>query len=435
MGGDVYAARRARLLAALAPDGALLVAAGPELRIGADGELRYLPDADVYYLSGYMEPETALLLCPAAPTPFTVFVRPRDAERERWTGARAGVAAARELLGADAAYPIADLTAQLPKLLESAATLYTSFESARDDVDAAVRHTLRVARRARPRAARGVQTLTDARVLLAPMRLRKDAHEVELIREAARISVAGFADSAALLSRTEGEWQVEAAIDHAFRRRGAMGSAFPTIAAGGANATVLHYVTNDAPLDRGDLLLLDAGARYQMYCGDITRTFPLSGRFSPQQRAVYDVVHAAHDTALGKIAPGRDAGALHDAALRVLVDGMRELGLLRGDADALIEQGSFKQYYPHRTSHWLGLDVHDVGDYARSDGTAVPLEPGMVLTVEPGLYIPADHEAAPTALRGLGIRLEDDVLVTDGGHEVLTQALPIRAEDVERLIG
>src|SRR5688500_9797729 len=383
MSSDVYAARRARVLAALAPGGALLVAAGPELRVGADGELRYLPDADVYYLTGYAEPEAALLLCPSAPAPFTVFVRPRDAERERWTGARAGVESARELLGADAAYDIGELTTRLPQLLQAAVTLYVPFETGRVDVDAAVRHTLAVARRARPRAGVGVQTVTDARALLAPLRMRKDAHELALIREAARITVAGFEDVAALLPRAEGEWQVEATIDHAFRRRGALGSAFPTIAAAGANATVLHYVTNDARLRPGDLLLLDAGARYRMYCGDITRAFPIGGKFSPPQRAVYDVVLAAHAAALAAIAPGRPADELHRAALRALVDGMRALRLLHGDTDSLIEQGSFKQYYPHRTSHWLGLDVHDVGDYVGSDGKGIPLEPGMVLTVEP----------------------------------------------------
>src|SRR5919109_2668027 len=210
MSDDVYAARRARVLATLAPDGALLVAAGPELRVGADGELRYLPDSDVYYLSGYAEPEVVLLLCPSAPTPFTVFVRPRDPERERWTGARAGVEAARDLLGADAAHPITELSAQLPKLLESAATLYCTLESGRPAVDSAVRRVLETARRARPRSGRGVQTVTDTRALLAPMRLRKDAHEIELIRNAARITVAGFQEVAALLRSVDGEWQVEA---------------------------------------------------------------------------------------------------------------------------------------------------------------------------------------------------------------------------------
>jgi Xaa-Pro aminopeptidase len=433
MSDDVYAARRARVLATLAADRALLVAAGPELRVGADGELRYLPDSDVYYLSGYTEPEAVLLLCPAAASPFTVFVRPRDPERERWTGARAGIEAAPERLGAAAAHDIAELSTQLPKLLESASTLYCTFDSGRADVDAAVRRLLEIARRARPRAGRGVQTVTDTRALLAPMRLRKDAHELELIRQAARITVDGFDDAAAALCSAAGEWQVEATIEHAFRRRGAMGSAFPTIAAGGAHATVLHYVANDNALRRGDLLLLDAGARYRMYCADVTRTYPVGGTFSAPQRAVYDVVLAAHDAALAAIAPGRGADELHDAALRVLVDGMRELGLLAGDTDALIEQEAFKRYYPHRTSHWLGLDVHDVGDYANADGTGIPLEPGMVLTVEPGLYVPADDDSAPAAVRGIGVRLEDDVLVTASGHEVLTGALPIRAEEVESL--
>ena len=431
---DGYAARRQRVLDALGADGALLVAAGPELRVGADGEVRYLPDADLFYLCGYVEPEAVLLLCPSAKTQFTMFVRPRDAERERWTGARGGVEAARDQFDAHAAFPIADLNKELVRLLEGVSTLFAPLESGRLDVDAAVRYALRAGRAARPRAGRGVQTITDARALLAPMRLRKDEHEIALLRRAAEITVAGFREAAGALREAEGEWQIEATIEHAFRRRGAMGTSFPTIAAGGANATVLHYVTNDAPLRRGELLLLDAGARYQMYCADVTRTYPIGSAFSAAQRAVYDVVLAAHDAAIDAIAPGRSASDLHDAALRALVEGMVSLGLLQGEVDGLIEQEEYKRYYPHRTSHWLGLDVHDAGDYVTADGKAIPLEAGMVLTVEPGLYVPADDDRAPAALRGIGVRLEDDVLVTADACDVLTSTLPIRPAELKGLL-
>jgi Xaa-Pro aminopeptidase len=433
-GTDVHAARRARVLATLGAEGALVVPAAPELHVGTDGELRYLPDADLYYLTGYIEPEAVLVLCPSAESPYTLFVRPRDPDRERWTGARGGVEAAREQFGADAAFPLAELPERLPKLAAGADLLYVSLESGRAEVDAAVRSVMAAARRSRPRSGRGPHTLVDPRLLLGPMRVIKDNHEIELIRLAAAITVDAFSDVAGIIRGADGEWQVEAALEHAFRRAGASGPAFPSIVAAGASATVLHYVQNDGPIRTGDLLLIDGGARYRMYCGDISRCYPASGRFTAEQRAVYDVVLRAHDAAVEQVTKGRTAADLHTAAERVLVEGMIELGLVSGTTDDVIERGDHKQYYPHRTSHWLGLDVHDVGDYALPGGAAVRLRPGMVLTVEPGLYIPADDESAPAALRGIGVRLEDDLLVTADGHENLTARLPIRADDVEALL-
>jgi Xaa-Pro aminopeptidase len=432
---DVHAQRRARLLETLGPDAALIVPAAPELVVGTDSELRYLPDADLFYLTGYTEPEAVLVLCPSAESPFTLFVRARDPERERWTGVRGGVAAARERYGADAAHPLAELDARLPKLVAGVHVLFAPLDSGRSDVDAAIRRVLAAARRSRPRSGRGPHTLTDPRVLLAPMRLRKDAHELELLREAGAITVVAFLEAARGVTTAAGEWQVEAAIEHAFRREGAAGPAFATIAAAGANATVLHYVQNDAPLRPGDLLLVDAGARYRMYCGDISRTWPVSGRFSPEQGDAYEIVRRAHDAALDRVAPGRSADDMHQAAVHVLVEGMIDLGLVDGPIDDALERGDWKRYYPHRTSHWLGLDVHDVGDYARPDGSPVLLESDMVLTIEPGLYVPPDDDRAPAALRGIGIRLEDVAVVAAEGHEVLTAGLPLAPDEVEALLG
>jgi Xaa-Pro aminopeptidase len=432
----VHAARRAHVLAALGGGqrGALVLPAAPELFVGNDGELRYLPDADLYYLAGYPEPEAVLVLCPSAESPFTLFVRPRDAEREQWTGVRGGVDAARERYGADAAWALDQLDAELPRLTAGADVLYAPFASGRPAVDAAIGRVLAAARRSRPRTGRGPHTHADPRVLLAPMRLRKDEHEQQLIREAAGLTARAFAEAARVVTRAAGEWQVEAAVEHVFRREGAAGPAFATIAAGGANATVLHYVQNDAPLTPGDLLLVDAGARYRMYCSDISRTWPVSGRFTDAQRAVYEIVRRAHDVAVAEIAPGRGAADMHRAAVRVLAEGMIGLGLLDGTVDDAIARGDYRRYYPHRTSHWLGLDVHDVGDYVDAAGADARLEPGMVLTVEPGLYIPPDDAAAPPALRGVGIRLEDDVVVTAGGHDVLTAGLPMEPDEVEAML-
>jgi Xaa-Pro aminopeptidase len=431
----VYAQRRQRVLGLLGEtQGALLIAAAPELRVGSDGELRYMPDADLYYLTGYAEPDAVLVLCPSADSPFTLFVRDRDAERERWSGVRGGVAGALELLAADAAYPVAELGDRLVKLVEGASTLYAPLQSGRPEFDAAVLNVLASARRTRVRTGRGAHTVTDPRRLLAPLRLRKDEHEIKLMREAARITVDAFEAAAGVLPTAQGEWQIEAAVEHAFRREGALGPAFPSIVAAGANATVLHYTSNSAPLASHDMLLVDAGARYRMYCADITRSWPVRGSFSGVYREAYNVVLQAHAAAVAAIAPGRPASDVHEAALHVLVDGMIALDLVAGSRDEVLEGGSWRSYFPHRTSHWLGLDVHDVGDYVNDDGTPVTLEQGMVLTVEPGLYVPADDASAPASLRGLGIRLEDDVLVTDGSVEVLTGRLAIRPDDVEALL-
>jgi Xaa-Pro aminopeptidase len=431
----VYGDRRAQVLALLEEaGGALILPAAPELHTGADGELRYLPDPDLYYLSGYVEPEAVLVLCPSADTPCTMFVRERDAERERWTGPRGGVEAAAAEFGVDAAHPLAELATRLPALVAGADVLFAPLQTGRPEVDAALLHTLDRARRERPRTGRGAHTVTAPRVLLAPLRMRKDEHELALLREAARITVAAFENTARMIARAEGEWQVEASVEHAFRAAGAMGSAFPSITAGGANATVLHYTSNSAPLRRGDSLLIDAGARHRMYCADITRCFPVGGTFTPGQRAVYDVVLHAQRAASDAVKPGAAAADVENAALAVLVAGMVELRLLAGAVDDIIERKEYRRYFPHRVSHWLGLDVHDVGDYVTADGASQRLEAGMVLTVEPGLYIPADADGAPSALRGIGIRLEDDVVVTAAGGEVVTAGLALAADDVERLM-
>lgn len=410
-----------------------MLAAAPELVVGGDSDVRYVPSADLYYLTGYTEPGAVLVLCPSADAPFTLFVRPRDADRELWTGTRGGVEAARDVFGADTAYPIAALADELPRLLAGASHAFAALETGRADVDTALSAALASARRSRPRHGRGVHTVMDPHVLLAPMRLRKDAAEQAAMRAAADISVHAFEETARALHTMKHEYEVEAAIEYGFRRRGAAGPAFPTIAATGANATVLHYTANMAQLGEGDLLLVDAGARAGMYCADITRTFPVGGRFTSEQRAVYDVVLAAHDAVIACIAPGRSAAGLDDVALRTLVQGMIDLRLLDGAVDDLIDRKEYRRYFPHRVSHWLGLEVHDAGDYAVA-GEPVKLEPGMVLTVEPGLYIPAGDTSAPVALRGVGVRLEDDVLITDSGVDVLTRGLAIRPEDVEALL-
>ncbi|HEY8469749.1 MAG TPA: aminopeptidase P N-terminal domain-containing protein [Longimicrobiales bacterium] len=431
----LHAARRARVLQALGTDAVMVLTAAPEPRIGRDVELRYQPDPDLYYLTGYPEPDAVAVLAPArTEAPFTLFVRPRDPEAELWTGPRGGPDAAKDLFGADEAYPIGELADRLPPILAAADTIYFRLGTGRDDVEALVRKSIIQARRGRQREGRGPRTLVDPGAILDDMRLIKDEHEIALLREAARISAEAFREAARLIRPGAGEWEIEAALEAGFRSRGAMGPAFPTIVGAGANATVLHYTDNAAPLQAGQLVLLDAGARYRMYCGDISRTFPVSGTFTAAQRDVYDAVLAARDAAIALVRPGNTIEQVHDAALRTALAALIDLGVLRGTVDELVEKKEeYHPFLPHRTSHWLGLDVHDVGDY-RTAGEPRRLEPGMVLTVEPGIYLPGTHDAVPTALRGSGIRIEDDVLVTPSGHEVLTAALPTAALEVETLL-
>jgi Xaa-Pro aminopeptidase len=422
---SVHAQRRARVLAALGERAVLVLAAAPELHRG-DTELRYLHDPDIHYLSGYPEPECVLVLGPAdADAPFTLFVRERDPERELWTGVRGGPEAAREVYGADAALPLSQLDAQLATRLAGADHLYFRFGAGPAHLDRLVLAQLAAGQARRPRHGTGLHTVSDPGLLLDELRLIKDAHELAALREAARITVESFREAHALVRAGVGEWELEAALEAGFRSRGANGPAFPSIVASGVNATVLHYVSNARALAPGELVLLDAGARAGMYCADVTRTWPADGRMTRAQQELYDVVRSAHAAAIACVRPGTSSAAPHEAAVRALVEGLVALGVLHGDpAELAAEPDRYRRCYPHRTSHWLGLDTHDVGDYVRN-GAPRPLEPGMVLTIEPGLYIGAQDLDAPAPLRGTGIRLEDDVVVTVDGCEVITAALEI----------
>jgi Xaa-Pro aminopeptidase len=429
-----FAGRRARVLDALGGDAALILAAPPALRVGRDTELRYTPDADLYYLTGCTEPEAVLVLRRSGDaTDFTLFVRPRDAERELWTGPRGGVESARERYGADQTFAVAELGERLPGLVEDVHSLHARLPSGSEALDALIPGLLRAGRARRARHGRGPTVLAEPGLILDDMRLVKDAAEIERLRAAARVTISAFREALAVVRPGSGEADVEAALEAAFRRNGASGPAFPTIAAAGRNATVLHYIENGERLRAGELLLIDGGARVGQYCGDVSRTVPVSGRFTADQRRVYGIVHAARDAAIATARPGATIGEVHDAAHAVLVAGMRELGLV---ADGLQDEAlreRVRTFFPHRTSHWLGLEVHDVGDYVRDDESRRLVE-GMAFTVEPGLYVPVGSDA-PAALRGIGIRIEDDVLIDRAGTEVLTAELPTGADELEALIG
>jgi Xaa-Pro aminopeptidase len=432
---EVYRARRERVFSLLGPEGALILAAAPEIVIGRDTELRYVVDAELYYLTGYSEPEAVAVFVPGnSEQRFTLFVRPRDEAREQWTGLRGGTDAAVARFGADVAHPITELAERLPKLVSDVDVLYARLDSGRPLVEASIRQALDNARRTRPRTGKGAHSLIDPGVLLDELRVTKDAHEIELLRQAAQRTVAGFRRVAGLIRPGIGEWQIEAAIEAAFRAQGADGIAFPSIIASADNATVLHYIANDRVMQAGELVLIDAGARFKGYCGDISRTFPVSGRFSPLQRELYDGVLAAHDAAIAAVKPGATVDQIHDAAQQQMIRVLRALGAIdQATSDEHPAEASYKKYIPHKTSHWLGLEVHDVGAYAFRSGPR-PLQAGMVLTVEPGVYIPTDANGVAAELRGVGIRIEDDVLVTASGAEVLTAALPTSASEIEALM-
>ncbi|TAN06207.1 MAG: M24 family metallopeptidase [Rhodanobacteraceae bacterium] len=425
-----FARRRLELMRMAGPDAALVVAAAPRRMRNADAAWPYRQDSDFHYLTGFPEPDAVLALLPGrGKGEVVLFCRERDPERERIDGARVGPEHAVARYGMDDAFPVEDIDDILPGMLEGRARLYCHF-GRENEFDAQLLRWLR-----RLRAARGGGVVPREFValghLLHELRLYKSPAELALMRRAAKI--AADAQRAAVQAARPGaaEYEVEAALLHAMRAHGAVPSYPPTVA-GGANACVLHYTDNRARLARGDLLLIDAGAEMECYASDITRTWPVGGKFSREQRALYEVTLEAQYAAIEEVRAGCPFTAAHDAATRVIVRGLCALKLLSGGARAALKSGDHLRFFPHKTGHWIGLDVHDVGDY-RVDDEPRLLEPGMVVTVEPGIYIPPDDVSVPSKWRGVGIRIEDDVAVDAHGNEVLTATLPKDVGEVEAI--
>ncbi|HXQ21590.1 MAG TPA: aminopeptidase P N-terminal domain-containing protein [Candidatus Acidoferrales bacterium] len=427
---EVLARRRRALMDRLGPAAAAIFPAAPISVRSNDVEFRYRQDNDFLYLTGFDEPEAVCLLLPGhAKEELVLFVRPRDPQRETWTGRRAGVEGAIASFGAQMAYPIDKLDEKVSEYVGERDQLYYTF--GRDtQFNQRVVGWMRQWQQLRPRSGHGPMAVLDPSEIVHEMRLIKTDEELAYMRQA--ITIAAEGHRAALEAARDGvhEYEIEALLDYTFRKRGGSGPAYPSIVAAGANATILHYTTNDQPLRSGDLLLIDAGAEYQGYCADVTRTFPVAGGFSPAQRAIYDVVLQAQQAAIDVIRPGARIDAPHARAVEVLVDGLLELRLLRGERQEIISKELYRPFYMHRTSHWLGMDVHDVGKY-KLEGTPRILEPGMVLTVEPGIYIAADRTDVDPRYLGIGVRIEDDVLVTATGHEVLSAAAPKQPHEIE----
>jgi Xaa-Pro aminopeptidase len=425
----IHAMRRARLAQAM-QGGLAVLPTAPERIRNRDTRFPFRYDSHFFYLSGFPEPDAVLVLVAGAEPKSMLFCREKNEEREIWDGARFGPEAARERFGFDEAHPIGELDERVIELLADRPALY--FPLGGDpEWDARAMRWLNMVRAKARAGLAAPERVHDVRALVDEMRLVKDAHEQAIMRRAAAISAAAHRRAMREARPGRFEYEIEAELLHEFRRRGAQFPAYWPIVAGGANACVLHYVRNDAELRDGELLLIDAGCELGGYASDITRTHPVNGRFSAAQRDVYEVVLAAQRAAIEQVRPGRAWNEPHEAAVRALAQGMLDLKLLSGSLDQALEKEAYKRFYMHRTGHWLGLDVHDAGDYKRA-GKWRALAPGMTLTVEPGLYIRAADDV-PEPLRGIGVRIEDDVLVTESGCEVLTADAPKAIAELEAL--
>jgi Xaa-Pro aminopeptidase len=427
-----YARRRRQLMRMAGPDAIVIVAAAPERVRNNDAHYPYRQDSDFHYLTGFAEPDAVLALVPGRRASETIlFCRERDAERERWDGPRVGTEGAVTRYGLDDAFPIDDIDDILPGLIEGRTRVYYHFGRDTEFDLKLIGWVNRVRAQVR-QGAKPPHEFVALSHLLHDLRLYKSRGELRLMRKSAKIAAAAHVRAMQATRPGMNEHEVEAELLHTFRRHGAVPSYEP-IVGGGANGCVLHYRANNAPLKDGDLLLIDAGAEYECYASDITRTFPVGGRYTPEQRALYDLVLAAQLAAIEEVRAGRPFDAYHEAAVRTLTRGLVKLDLLGGSVEKNLREQTYRKFYMHKTGHWLGLDVHDAGDY-RVDGEFRVLEPGMVVTVEPGLYIAPDLKGVPAKFRGIGIRIEDDVVVTSGDPEVISDGVPKDADAIEALM-
>ncbi|WIM06897.1 MAG: Xaa-Pro aminopeptidase [Candidatus Nitricoxidivorans perseverans] len=429
-----FKSRRDRLLARMEGGVAVIPTASEKLR-NRDTSYPFRADSYFHYLAGFPEPEAVLVLVAGGAPKSILFCRDKDPDREVWDGFRYGPEAAREMFGFDEAHSVNTLDGKLAELVADRPALWYSMghDAAWDARVMAAVNAVRAQSRSGKRAPAAIH---DVRHVVDEMRLVKDAHEIALMRRAAEISADAHVRAMRAAAPGRFEYEVEAELIHEFRRRGSQHPAYPSIVASGPNACVLHYVGNDRRMEAGELLLIDAGCEVDGYAADITRTFPVDGRFTGPQRDVYGLVLAAQKAAIAAIRPGATFHDPHDAAVRVLAQGMIDLGLLAGSLDGALESESYKRFYMHRTGHWLGLDVHDAGLYREESNADAwrKLVPGMTLTVEPGCYIrPADD--VPEAFRGIGVRIEDDALVTEGGCDILTAAAPKEIAEIEAVMG
>jgi len=424
--------RRRQDVMQLMGGGVAVIPTSPECIRNRDVVFPFRPDSDFYYLTGFPEPEAVAVLCPEREQgEFVLFCRERDPDRETWDGKRAGLDGAVSEYGADDAFPIDDIDEILPGLLENRTKVFCTVGSHKD-FDVRLLNWVQESKTKSQGGVTGPNEIVDLGHILHELRLVKRTEEVNVMKRIAKISAAAHRRAMEVCRPGKMEYEIAAELEYAFRKAGCESWAYPPIVAGGANACTLHYITNRDELRDGDLLLIDAGGELDYYAADITRTFPVNGRFSGEQRAVYEIVLAAQLAAIEQAHAGNHWNQPHEAAVRILVEGLIELGLLEGDVEGNVEEGSYRRFFMHRTGHWLGMDVHDVGDYKVENEWRV-LEPGMVMTVEPGLYIPGDKNIE-ARFRHIGIRIEDDVLVQRKGNQVLSSHAPKSIDDIEALM-
>ena len=418
----------------MGPGGVAIFASASPAKWNHDTEYNYRPDPNFYYLTGFEEPESICVIAPDHPKhQYILFVRPKDRQAEIWNGKRVGVKNARRHYGADKAYSIEKFSEKIGKYLQGAERLYYTLGS-NEDVDTEILARFTQSVRSRIRSGKGFDTLVDPSPILSELRLIKNETEQQRLRLATEITVAGHVAAMKAVRPGLYEYELEALVDSTFRMNGANGPAFPTIVASGGNATTLHYTTNDCRIEDNTLVLIDAGAEYERYAGDVTRTFPANGTFTDAQREIYQLVLEAHYAIIDCIRPGVSIDEPHQKSIELLTDGMLSLGLLKGKAKQLIEKEKYRKFYMYRVGHMLGLDVHDVNCVHESSGDFKTFQPGMVMTIEPGLYVAEDRGNVPPAYLGIGVRIEDDILVTETGCEVLTSGVPKEIDEVEDLI-
>jgi Xaa-Pro aminopeptidase len=428
-----FAKRRRQLMRMIGRGGIGIIPASPAKLRSRDVEYPYRQDSDFYYVTGFPEPEAIAVLVPGrAQGEYILFCRDRDPQREAWDGERAGPENAVATYGADDAFPVSDIDEILPGIIEQAERVYYTM-GAHPDFDTRLIGWVTALRNRGNPGTHAPDEFIALDHLLHDLRLYKGRAEVASMRRAAAVAVKAHLRAMGFCRPGLYEYEIEAEFLHEFRRHG-MRPAYLPIVGSGPNSCVLHYSTNGRRMQEGDLLLVDAGCEHDCYASDVTRTYPVTGRFSSEQRAIYEIVLEAHGAALKAIAPGNHWNDPHDAAVGVVARGLRRLGLLDGTPSAIVRTGAYRQFFMHRTGHWLGMDVHDVGDYKVGEQWRV-LEPGMALTIEPGIYIPAGTRGVGRRWRGIGVRIEDDVVITREGPDVLTDALPRKPEEIEALVG
>lgn len=411
---------------------AIIPAAGTKIR-NRDVEYFYRQDSDFYYLTGFAEPQSIAVLMPGRENgEYVLFCRERDSQREIWDGARAGTINAVEAYAADDAFPISDIDDILPGLIEQCERVYYTM-GVYPDFDQRLIGWVSTLRERGGSGGHAPDEFITPSHILHDLRLYKSRSEISALRKSAKIAVRAHKRAMGVCRPGMHEYELEAELQHEFRRNNTRAAYLPIVGSG-PNGCTLHYIDNNRQMQDGDLVLIDAGCEFDYYASDVTRTFPVNGRFTDEQRTIYDIVLEAHTAALECIAPGRHWNEAHEAALKVITRGLCRVGLLQGRLPKLIRDGDYRRFFMHRTGHWLGMDVHDVGDYKVSEHWRM-LEPGMVMTVEPGIYIAEEGRGVPKRWRGIGIRIEDDVLVTKTGNEVLTRDLPRAPEEIEAMVG